>query len=165
MTTMLLPRAVLAIVVMPGVVAFLLPWLIAGGRSAAPSFDLLGLIALIPGTALLLWCAAAFYLQGRGTLAPWDPPQELVVTGVYRWSRNPMYVGVVLVLWGWVLGFRSRPLAVYALAVMAAFQLRVALGEEPWLAEQHGAAWRAYREQVPRWFGIRRFSRRWRRRR
>jgi protein-S-isoprenylcysteine O-methyltransferase Ste14 len=102
----------------------------------------------------LLWCVGAFYFDGRGTLAPWDPPRSLVVTGVYRLSRNPMYVAVVLVLWGWALGFRSPSLAIYALVVMVAFHLRVVLGEEPWLARKHGARWVQYKAHVPRWFGI-----------
>jgi protein-S-isoprenylcysteine O-methyltransferase Ste14 len=86
----------------------------------------------------------SFYSEGRGTLAPWSPPRHLVVGGLYHYSRNPMYVSVVLILWGWALGFRSRGLAVYALAVMAAFHLRVVLGEEPWLERTHGDAWARY---------------------
>jgi protein-S-isoprenylcysteine O-methyltransferase Ste14 len=107
---------------------------------------------------LLLWCVRAFYIYGRGTLAPWDPPQELVATGVYRLSRNPMYVAVVLVLWGWALSFRSRSLAIYAFGVMVAFHLRVVFGEEPWLARTHGESWVRYKAQVPRWLGVRRGS-------
>jgi protein-S-isoprenylcysteine O-methyltransferase Ste14 len=107
----------------------------------------------IPG---LLWCVWSFYTEGRGTLAPWSPPRHLVVTGLYRYSRNPMYVSVVLILWGWTAGFQSRALALYALAVMAVFHLRVVLGEEPWLARTHGDTWDRYRAAVPRWLGVRR---------
>jgi protein-S-isoprenylcysteine O-methyltransferase Ste14 len=60
------------------------------------------------------------------------------MTGFYRFSRNPMYIAFVLVLWDWALGFRSRPLAIYPLGVMQAFLLRVVFGEEPWLARTHG---------------------------
>ena len=98
----------------------------------------------------------SFYTEGRGTLAPWSPPRHLVVSGLYRYSRNPMYVSVVLILWGWAAGFQSRALALYALAVMVAFHLRVVLGEEPWLARTHGDAWDRYRAAVPRWLGVRR---------
>jgi len=150
----LLGRAVLAFIVLPGVVAFLVPWLLLAPQRPGQSFDLLGVVPLALGTALLLWCAWAFYRQGRGTLAPWDPPQGLVVSGVYRLSRNPMYVGVVLVLWGWALGFRSESLAVYSLVVMVAFHLRVVFGEEPWLARTHGEQWAQYTARVPRWLGI-----------
>ena len=65
-----------------------------------------------------------------------------------------MYLAVLLVLWGWALGFRSPAIAVYALAVMAAFHLRVVFGEEPWLARTHGKAWARYKAQVPRWLGF-----------
>jgi protein-S-isoprenylcysteine O-methyltransferase Ste14 len=150
----LLGRAVVAFVVLPGVVAFLVPWLLLGQRISGQSFDLLGIVPLTLGATLLLWCVGAFYFEGRGTLAPCDPPRSLVVTGVYGLSRNPMYVAVVLVLWGWALGFRSPSLAICALVVMVAFHLRVVLGEEPWLARKHGARWVQYKAQVPRWFGI-----------
>jgi protein-S-isoprenylcysteine O-methyltransferase Ste14 len=106
--------------------------------------------------ALLLWCVGVFYREGRGTLAPWDPPRALVTTGVYGLSRNPMYVAVVLVLCGWALGFRSLPLAAYAIIVMIGFHLRVVFGEEPWLARTHGEAWTRYTARVPRWMGVRR---------
>jgi protein-S-isoprenylcysteine O-methyltransferase Ste14 len=69
-----------------------------------------------------------------------------------------MYVAVLLVLWGWALGFRSRSVAIYALVVMVAFHLRVVVGEEPWLARRHGEQWVRYKAQVPRWLGIRRDS-------
>jgi protein-S-isoprenylcysteine O-methyltransferase Ste14 len=149
----LLGRAALAFVALPGVVAFLVPWLLVGGRLPDRSFNRLGLVPLTFGFALLLWCAGALYREGRGTLAPWDPPRALVTTGVYGLSRNPMYVAVVLVLWGWALGFWSPALAVYATVVMIGFHLRVVFGEEPWLARTHGEAWVAYKARVPRWIG------------
>ena len=67
-----------------------------------------------------------------------------------------MYVAVVLILWGWALGFRSGVIVVYGLAVTLAFHLRVVLGEEPWLARTHGDAWVRYKAEVPRWLGLRR---------
>jgi protein-S-isoprenylcysteine O-methyltransferase Ste14 len=105
------------------------------------------------GTTLLLWCVREFYVAGKGTLAPWTPPRHLVVSGPYRFSRNPMYVAVALVLSGWAIAFQTRALIIYALAVICAFHLRILLGEEPWLARTHGDAWRRYRSRVPRWFG------------
>lgn len=95
-------------------------------------------------------------LRGReGTLAPWAPPRHLVVTGPFRFSRNPIYIAVVLILWGWAAGSQSRAVAWYALAVMLAFHLRVIYGEEPWLARTHGDEWEKYKARVPRWFGRR----------
>ena len=105
----------------------------------------------MPGIVGLFACVRAFYVEGRGTLAPWSPPKHLVVSGLYRYSRNPMYVSVVLILWGWAAGFHSRALAIYVAAVMVAFHLRVVFGEEPWLARTHGEAWHRYKAAVPRW--------------
>jgi protein-S-isoprenylcysteine O-methyltransferase Ste14 len=113
--------------------------------------DAWALIPLAAGVGLLLWCVREFYVTGRGTLAPWAPPQELVETGPYRFSRNPMYIAVLLLLCGWALGFRSRTLVLYAVTVMFAFQLRVVLYEEPWLARTHGETWTLYKARVPRW--------------
>jgi protein-S-isoprenylcysteine O-methyltransferase Ste14 len=149
-------RAVFAFLALPVLVAFVVPFLLLGGRLESRSFNLLALIPFALGVVLLLWCVGAFYRTGHGTLAPWDPPRALVVTGVYRLSRNPMYVAVLLILYGWALGFWSRPLAIYAVVVMIAFHLRVVFGEEPWLARTHGGAWEDYKGHVPRWLGVRR---------
>jgi protein-S-isoprenylcysteine O-methyltransferase Ste14 len=143
-------KALLAFLALPAVVAFAVPLLLL--RRAAALWPP-GAILVVAGSALLLWCVREFYVSGKGTLAPWSPPQTLVVTGVYRFSRNPMYVAVILVLWGWAAGFQSRGLAIYALAVMLAFHLRVVFGEEPWLARRYGRPWEGYRASVPRWFG------------
>ena len=89
---------------------------------------------------------------GAGTLAPWAPPEKLVMVGLYRYSRNPMYVSVGLVLLGWALAFASPALGAYTLLVAMAFHIRVVRGEEPWLARTHGADWNRYVSQVPRWF-------------
>jgi protein-S-isoprenylcysteine O-methyltransferase Ste14 len=152
----LLARAVLAFLVLPGTVAFLIPWLLVEPGQSGQFVDARGLVPFVLGIVLLLWCVREFYVAGRGTLAPWSPPRHLVASGLYRFSRNPMYIAVVLVLWGWVLGFRSRAMAVYALLVMLVFHLRVILGEEPWLARAHGEEWIRYKAQVPRWFGFHR---------
>lgn len=142
-------QAVTAFLVMPGVVGFLVPFLL---RPARP-VRLAALPVLVVGCATLLWCVRDFYVAGRGTLAPWSPPRSLVTVGLYRWSRNPMYVGVVVLLCGWALAYGSTALWLYAAAVAIAFHLRVVLGEEPWLARKYGDAWRAYSARVPRWVG------------
>lgn len=146
----LLVRALAAFLLLPGVVAFLVPLLIVDpGRQAFVS--LWGLIPLLLGIVLLVACVREFYTVGRGTLAPWAPPTGLVMTGPYRWSRNPMYLGVLLILAGWAIGYRSWPLVVYAVAVVAAFHLRVVLHEEPRLARTFGEAWSRYRQRATRW--------------
>lgn len=148
----LFARAVLAFLAFPCTVAFLIPWLLLGPLRGRP-LHASGLVPLGLGTALLVWCVREFYVAGRGTLAPWSPPRHLVATGLYRYSRNPMYIAVVLVLWGWALAFRSRAVTAYALFIMTAFHLRVRFGEEPWLARTHGDEWAHYQARVPRWLG------------
>lgn len=145
-------RAVIAFLALPGVVAFIVPiaWLWYAGRTqvAHP----VGLVILAAGVAALLWCVRDFYVVGKGTLAPWAPPQHMVIVGLYRHTRNPMYVAVVLILLGWALAFDLPALYLYAAAVAIAFHLRVVLGEEPWLARRHGRSWDEYISRVPRWF-------------
>jgi protein-S-isoprenylcysteine O-methyltransferase Ste14 len=108
-------------------------------------------LPLIAGFLLLLWCVRDFYVTGKGTLAPWSPPRNLVTVGLYRFSRNPMYVAVALMLAGWTVSAWSSSLAIYTCFVIVAFHLRVVFGEEPWLARTHGAAWDEYKARVPRW--------------
>ena len=148
----MLTRALLAFLALPGVVAIAVPvaWLIASSHT-----DLvqpLGLVPLALGFLALIWCVRDFYVAGMGTLAPWAPPVRVVVVGLYRYTRNPMYVAVTLVLLGWAVSFWSRGLLIYCIVVAIAFHLRVVLGEEPWLARTHGEQWEQYAKRVPRWF-------------
>jgi protein-S-isoprenylcysteine O-methyltransferase Ste14 len=147
----LLGRALFAFLVLPGTFAFLVPVLLLTSQVRGRGVHLPGLIPLVLGTTLLLWCVREFYVAGKGTLAPWAPPQKLVVTGPYRYSRNPIYIAVGMILCGWALAFHSRALTVYAVVVMFAFHFRVVLGEEPWLAQTHGEQWVQYKARVPRW--------------
>jgi len=144
-------RALLAFVVLPGTVAFLVPLLVIRPNVTPNCFRAIGFGPVIIGSALLLWCVRDFYVAGNGTLAPWSAPRNLVVVGLYRVSRNPMYVGVILILSGWGLGSHSQALWIYALVVALMFHLRVVFGEEPWLARKHGEAWLDYKARVPRW--------------
>lgn len=143
--------AALAFLALPGIVAFLVPWLLrpVGGR-----ISVAGLPLVIAGIGLLLWCVRDFSVAGRGTLAPWAPPEHLVVIGLYRLSRNPMYIAVLTILCGWAATFGSRTLFIYVAFIAVAFHLRVVFGEETWLARPHGAQWTAYRAHVPRWVGM-----------
>jgi protein-S-isoprenylcysteine O-methyltransferase Ste14 len=145
-------RALFAFLAFPGVVAVVVPvvWICASSHTGL--VQPLGLVPLIGGFAALLWCVRDFHVSGKGTLAPWSPPTRLVIGGLYRYSRNPMYVAVTLVLLGWALCFWMWGLLVYAIVVAIAFHLRVVLGEEPWLAKTHGDQWKRYSSRVPRWF-------------
>ena len=146
-------KAVFAFVALPGTVAFVVPLTIFLPRPPIV-LDRLGLVLVLLGVTLLLSTVREFYVAGRGTLAPWSPPDELVTTGLYGFSRNPMYVAVVLVLLGWAALFHSVALLIYAVAIAVAFHLRVVFGEEPWLAQTHRGSWLRYSAQVPRWFGF-----------
>jgi protein-S-isoprenylcysteine O-methyltransferase Ste14 len=144
-------RALAAFLALPGVVAYLVPLLLAPVRSERRAWQWAGLVLVVGGSALLLWCVREFYVMGKGTLAPWSPPRHLVTSGLYRRSRNPMYVAVAAVLIGWAVWFASTTLFVYALVVVTAFHLRVRLYEEPRLAASYGEEWVRYRARVRRW--------------
>ena len=133
-------------------VALAIPALLVTGelRRGVP-FHPAGLPLLVAGLFLLLWCVRMFYVSGLGTLAPWSPPRSLVTAGPYRFSRNPMYIAVTLMLAGWSIAGMSGIVTIYMVFVIVAFQFRVVFGEEPWLARTHGAAWEEYKSRVPRW--------------
>ena len=147
-------RALFAFLVLPGIVAFAVPLWLGFSDSARDGRGLWspGWPSLLGGVALLLWCVREFYVAGRGTLAPWEPPRQLVTNGPYRFSRNPMYIAVIAVLLGWAALFRSRTLLIYAVAVATAVHLRVVLAEEPGARRTFGAEWEDYQARVPRWF-------------
>jgi protein-S-isoprenylcysteine O-methyltransferase Ste14 len=109
------------------------------------------------GAAVLLHCIWGFAAVGRGTLSPVDPPKKLVVKGLYRYDRNPMYVGVVTILLGEALLLESLALLEYALVGFAAFNLFVILYEEPTLRHQFGESYEHYCRHVGRWLPGKRY--------
>ena len=142
-------RALFAFLALPGMVAFVIPWLL---RPRDTVVHAVGFLPLALGIVVLLWCVRDFYVAGKGTLAPWSPPKNLVTVGLYRWSRNPMYVGVLTILVGWAMLFGARNLWIYAGSMAVVFHLRVLFYEEPWLSRTHGDAWTAYKATTSRWF-------------
>lgn len=144
-------HALIAFLVLPGVLAFLVPALLSAPYSRPSGLELLGAFPFALGVAGLLACVREFYVTGMGTLAPWSPPRHLVTTGLYTVTRNPMYLSVVLILVGWATMFTRPVLWFYALAVAVGFHVRVVVAEEPWLERTFGSAWSAYRASVPRW--------------
>jgi protein-S-isoprenylcysteine O-methyltransferase Ste14 len=144
-------RALFAFLALPGVIAFALPFLLANASGAEPRVGLVGVALFLAGGVGLLWCVRDFHVVGKGTLAPWAPPERLVVVGLYRWTRNPMYVSVLLLLAGWAATYRTPVLVAYALLVALGFHLRVVRAEEPFQTRRYGEAWRAYAREVPRW--------------
>ena len=144
-------RSIAAFLALPGVVAIAVPVLIARALSGDLTIHPLGLLPLTAGLGLLGWCVRDFSASAQGTLAPWDPPRSLVSTGLYRVSRNPMYLAVCLTVAGWAAVFGRWQLLVYAAALLVAFHLRVVYSEEPWLEARHPTAWTRYKARVPRW--------------
>ncbi|HVQ16365.1 MAG TPA: isoprenylcysteine carboxylmethyltransferase family protein [Vicinamibacterales bacterium] len=147
---MLFLRALIAFLALPGTVAFLAPALLLGSIETRTAHGE-GIAVFIAGSLVLLWCVRDFYIAGKGTLAPWDPPRHLVNVGLYRFSRNPMYVGVLIILLGWTLTFRARSVLIYTGVVALLFHLRVLLYEEPWLARTFPNDWPRFKSRVPRW--------------
>jgi protein-S-isoprenylcysteine O-methyltransferase Ste14 len=106
----------------------------------------------IVGIAVIIWCAADFVRKGHGTPAPLDPPRELVVTGLYHYVRNPMYVGALLIQVGNIVWFGRLPQVVYRFFLFTGFNLFIRANEEPYLHKTFGAAYAQYCKSVPRWF-------------
>jgi protein-S-isoprenylcysteine O-methyltransferase Ste14 len=156
MRTFLALRALFFLILMPGTVAGYIPLriIIPNDRAFQCDLSVSSLAAtclIVLGLSVLLRCVWDFFAVGRGTLAPFDPPKRLVVTGLYRFTRNPMYNGVLAVLLGEAWLFRSTPLVQYAAVVFVVFNLFVLVYEEPALDSQFGESYRAYRRAVPRW--------------
>ena len=137
----------------PCVIAGLLPWLITRWQGLTPSLPLivLGAVLIIAGIAVLLHAFTRFALEGSGTPAPVAPTETLVVGGIYRHVRNPMYVAVIGIILAQLLLFASPALALYAALVAAAMVGFVLVYEEPTLARRYGNAYETYRRNVPGW--------------
>ncbi len=140
----------------PGTIAGFIPYALTGWTPGAPSsvvpaVPVAGIVLCAAGLALIIDCFARFALQGRGTPAPIAPTEHLVVSGAYRYVRNPMYVAVLSIIAGQGLFFGSTRLMVYAAIVWLAFHLFVRLYEEPTLRARYGASYDQYRAQVRRW--------------
>ena len=148
----LLLKNLLFTVLVPGTVAVYLPLQIAQTRSPASGLTLAFALAVLAlGAAIYTWCVWDFATFGRGTPAPFDAPKKLVVRGLYRYTRNPMYLGVLTVILGWSALFGTADLIFYTLVVGACFHLFVVLYEERHLAAEFGSQYEAYRSQVARW--------------
>jgi protein-S-isoprenylcysteine O-methyltransferase Ste14 len=117
---------------------------------------LLGLLLLVPGLTVIIWCFIDFVRRDHGTPAPYDPPRRLVVQGLYRHVRNPQYIGVLLVALGEALYSGSLILLGYAVFLAVGYQLFVRFYEEPTLKRTFGEEYVHYTEAVPRWLPKRR---------
>jgi protein-S-isoprenylcysteine O-methyltransferase Ste14 len=142
-------------VFVPGTVAVFIPYRIIAGEG-----NRLGLVTprllwsaplFLLGAGLYFWCLWHFAVTGRGTPAPIDPPKRLVVRGLYRRVRNPMYLAVLLVVAGWVVLSRSARVLEYGVGVAVVFHLFVVFVEEPLLRRRFGPSYEAYCRAVRRW--------------
>jgi protein-S-isoprenylcysteine O-methyltransferase Ste14 len=144
------------LVAAPGVVAGLGPWLLTGATSGEPPYPLplrlFGGALIVAGGGMVLAAFARFVVEGRGTPAPVAPTEHLVVGGLYRYVRNPMYIAVAATIIGQAL-LLSRPvLFAYAAGFMVVVGAFVHGYEEPTLGRMFGAEYWAYRRAVPAWW-------------
>ena len=143
------------LLVAPGVTAGLVPWLLTGWEVdenlAWLPLQILGGLLIAGGVAVLLNAFARFVVEGLGTPAPVAPPSKLVVGGLYRHVRNPMYVAVASTIIGQALLFGRPVLLAYTALFMAAVAAFVHLYEEPTLTRQFGEDYTRYRRAVPAW--------------
>jgi protein-S-isoprenylcysteine O-methyltransferase Ste14 len=129
------------------------PWLLTGwdADDQPPALRLLGVALMVAGTALVLETTTRFALHGRGTPAPWAPPERFVERGSYRFVRSPMYLGVLLLIVGQGLLLGREILYVWALAAWLLFTTFLVVYEEPQLERRFGADYEDYKRRVGRW--------------
>lgn len=138
----------------PGTVAGVIPYFLIssfGPHFSLGMFRFLGVPLMILGVIGYLWCAFDFAHRGRGTPAPIDPPKNLIVVGLYRWVRNPMYVSVGFLLIGEFLTFGNVAVLLFMLVMWFIFNLFILLYEEPTLRQLFGEDYSEYCRKVGRW--------------
>jgi protein-S-isoprenylcysteine O-methyltransferase Ste14 len=155
----MLIRHLLSIAVLPFTVAVVIPTWIARRNGVRLSFgpgeprllvQTAGLLLLVIGLFLFAASLRRFATEGKGTLAPWDPPRRLVLHGPYRYVRNPMISGVLFVLFGEALALNSKAHFAWAVLFLAMNVVYIPLFEEPQLAQRFGADYAEYCRNVPR---------------
>jgi protein-S-isoprenylcysteine O-methyltransferase Ste14 len=153
----LLLRNLFFTILQPGMVCGLIPYLIAKDHyhlafSQPPAFlQYIGIALFLAGVSITIHCIIKFAMDGRGTLSPADPTRQLVIAGLYRYSRNPMYIGVMATLLGESIFVQSSSLWLYTLLIFIAFNLFIVFWEEPRLRKDFGKSYEEYCRQVRRW--------------
>ncbi len=153
---MVIIKTLIFTLLLPGVFLVLVPYFLLssfGDRFAVDigSIRFIGLIPMLFGVFVYIRCAWSFAFKGKGTPAPIDPPKKLVMQELYKYVRNPMYIGVLLILIGEAILFASLLLGLYALLMFMCFHLFVVAYEEPDLRAKFGDSYRRYCDSVPRW--------------
>lgn len=143
----------------PGIVIGLVPWLLSDWRAAEPMpfwapvpVRVLGAVLVAAGVAVMVHSFVRFVADGLGTPFPADPPRHLVVTGLYRFVRNPMYVAIVAGTLGQTLLLGSYPLLGYTVLAWAVTAVFVRFREEPALERRFSEEYRVYRQAVRAWW-------------
>lgn len=139
------------------IVAGIVPWLLTRWDADPQPLALriLGVALLLVGGALVVETTARFALQGRGTPAPWAPPERFVERGSYRFVRSPMYLGVILLILGQALLLGREILYAWAVVAWVIFELSLVTWEEPQLRRRFGESYDDYRRRVRRWLPTR----------
>jgi protein-S-isoprenylcysteine O-methyltransferase Ste14 len=142
-----------AIALLPGTVAVVVPAILAARNNADldPIRAVLGAPLVVGGFAMWVWTVRLFARLGKGTLAPWDPTERLVVAGPYAHVRNPMITGVLAVLLGEALVLGSTAIAIWAAIFAVVNHVFFLAYEEPAVERRFGDEYRRYKENVPRW--------------
>ena len=143
------------LVLVPGTAAGVVPWLLTGWRSSEPPHPvirLVGLLLLVVGAVVLIGAFVRFVTEGRGTPAPIAPTERLVMGGLYRYVRNPMYLAVAATIVGQALLLGRLELLVYAALFLGTTGAFVYWYEEPILLDRYGSQYDTYRRAVPRWW-------------
>ena len=140
----------------PGTITVIVPYLLLSPpfdsfRIDLSDFRFFGLIPILVGVMIYIWCAWYFTFIGRGTPAPFDPPKELMVKGPYQYVRNPMYVFVALALVGEAIILETTILVLFAALAVALLHLWVVMHEEPTLKGRFGESYERYCDKVRRW--------------
>lgn len=150
-------RNILFTILQPGIVAGLIPYLIAKTHfrnvlsSAFQAQQYLGIFLCLVGLVILFHCIFRFIVEGKGTISPADPTKRLVVKGLYKFSRNPMYLGVMTILVGETIFSNTYILLIYSILVGTAFNIFVITREEPRLKRYFGEEYERYKNKVRRW--------------
>ncbi len=112
---------------------------------------IIGILLISGGLVLFLSTNSLFINLGKGTLAPWDPPKKLIISGAYAYVRNPMIIGVLMILWGESLIFSSGEIFLWSAIFITSMHLNIVYDEEPDLKKRYGQEYKEYMKNVPRW--------------
>ncbi len=139
--------------ILPVTVLILVPIWIEKDRSLELQWTTgIGIVIMGIGLMTVVSTVASFMMKGKGTLAPWSPPQKLVTTGLHGYVRNPMIMGVLTTLLGESMLFMSRNIFYWMVIFFVINNIYFLVYEEPDLEKRFGEEYREYRKQVPRWF-------------